>query len=117
MAYLESRLEGLKNNLVAPAREPGLKALEGQNISEFYGVDFFTVPQYHHGFKHLRDWMNELNRQVFFDIHHTVINHCKVKIRMLHGNSIIGSEDIFKKCVEETEIKMNLNGDLEVTIF
>jgi hypothetical protein len=118
MAYLESRLEELKNNLVAPAKEGGLKALEGQKISEFYGLEIYSVPIFHHSFKNLHLWMSELNRQLVFDIHNSVEKHCIVKLKMLHGNNMKGFENMLEKCVNDVGQKIiNHAGNINVTLY
>ena len=102
MSYLESRLNQIDENILAPAKEGGLAALSGKKYPEIYGHQIHTVPLFHHSFYLLKQSVQNQSMLIMQQVEQRCTNKCIVDLQMTYGENIKNdyvSSQCQKECV------------------
>jgi hypothetical protein len=102
MAFLESRLKQINDLVSTPSKEGGLAGLNGVKLGNFYGYHIYTVPLFHHSFKHWKKYLINNTLGILQSTEIRCNQQCENDANLLHGNTValikIDTQKCFKEC-------------------
>jgi hypothetical protein len=98
MSYLEEKIKQKDRTYSAPAKEGGLKAIEGVKIWGHMGYQFYSIPLFHHSFRLLTNNLNQRTNEVIDNIMLRCQNECKVNLKYMRGKHGAAIDHEAKEC-------------------